>query len=84
MRGGVSKLGKANLCLGHVLGQDVVDVAVLLLLLRLHLLLPTRLEDGLQLLLLLKAELVGVFEEINQLLLGKLGACIGALVTSYH
>ena len=63
--GGICKLSKTYLCFRDVLGQDVVDVAVLLLLLRLHLFLPARLEDRLKLLLLLKAELVGIFKKLD-------------------
>lgn len=60
--GRVCQFGKSNLGFGHVLGQDVVDVAVLFLLLRLDFLLPPALQDLLQLGLLLEAQLVSVLE----------------------
>lgn len=60
--GRIAKLGEADLSLGNVLGQDVVDVAILFLLLALHLLLPAALQDRLKLFLLYKAQLVGVLK----------------------
>ena len=52
--------------------EDIVNIVVLLLLLRLDLLLPARLEDLLELGLLLLAELVGVLEQLHQLLFRQL------------
>lgn len=66
--GGVGQLGQTYLRFSHVFRQDVVNVAVLLFLLRLDFLLPARLQDLLELSLLLWAQLVSILEELNELL----------------
>ena len=73
----VSELGEADLGLGNVLRQDVVNVAVLFLLLALHFLLPAALQDRLKLFLLHQTELVSILQQFNELLFSKLtvGAC---------
>lgn len=59
------KLGKTQFGLGDVFGQDIVDVAVLIAFLGLHLSLPPRLEDLLQLLLLCGRQLICVLEQLE-------------------
>ena len=70
--GGFSELCESYLGLGDILSEDIVDIAVLFLLLGLDLLLPAGLKDVLELCLLLGIELVRVFEEFDQLVLAKL------------
>ena len=70
--GGFSELCESYLGLGDILSEDIVDIAVLFLLLGLDLLLPAGLKDVLELRLLLRIELVRVFEEFDQLVLAKL------------
>ena len=65
---GVSKFSQSNLSLCYIFSQNVVNVAVLLLLLRLDFFLPSRLQDLLKLCLLLWTQLVSVLEEFNKLL----------------
>ena len=73
----VCELGEADLGLSNVLGQDVVNVAVLFLLLALHFLLPAALQDRLKLLLLHQTELVSILQQFNELLFSEftVGAC---------
>ena len=66
----IREFGESNLCFGHVLSQDVVNVAVLLFFLRLDLFLPASLQDLLKLGLLFLAELVRILEQLDKLLLG--------------
>ena len=67
----IGQFCKAYLCFGHVLSQNVVNIAVLLFLLRLNLLLPARLEDLLKLCLLLLAQLVSILEQLYKLFFGQ-------------
>ena len=67
--GGFCELCESYLGLGDILSEDIVDIAVLFLLLGLDLLLPAGLKDVLELRLLLRIELVRVFEEFDQLVL---------------
>jgi len=63
----ISKLRKTYLSLGHILCEDVVNIAVLLLLLRLDLFLPASLQYLLQLGLLLRIKLVSILKQLYKL-----------------
>jgi len=71
---------QSELSLGNIFSQNIVNVAVLHLLLRLQLLFPPILQYQLQLLLLIKGKLVRILEQLHKLAFGQAAATLQKLL----
>ena len=71
---------QSELSLGNIFSQNIVNVAVLHLLLRLQLLFPPVLQYQLQLLLLIKGKLVRILEQLHKLAFGQAAATLQKLL----
>lgn len=65
------QISKPLLSLGDILREDSVNIVILLLLLALEIFLPPRFQDLLQVLLLLRGQLVCILQQLHQLVIGQ-------------